>query len=66
MPGAGREIVCKESLLAKKREKTKCSMYFLLSQLISKLFLRENGANRKFLILCDRRAAKSQKLTFKC
>jgi hypothetical protein len=36
MPGAGREIVCKESLLAKKkkREKTMCSMYFLLSQLI--------------------------------
>ena len=37
-------------------------MYFLLSQLISKLFLRENGANKKFLILCDRRAAKKQKV----
>ena len=50
MPGAGREIVCKESLLAKKERKQ--SVFSAFTTYIQ-TFLRENGANRKFLMLCD-------------
>ena len=50
MPGAGKEIVCKESLLAKKERKQ--SVFSAFTTYIQ-TFLRENGANRKFLMLCD-------------
>ena len=50
MPGAGEEIVCKESLLAKKERKQ--SVFSAFTTYIQ-TFLRENGANRKFLMLCD-------------
>ena len=53
MPGAGEEIVCKESLLAKKERKQSVACIFCFHNLYPKLFLRENGANRKFLMLCD-------------
>ena len=51
MPGAGSEIVCKESLLAKKeRKKCKEHVFFASFTTYIQTFLQENGANRKFIL----------------